>query len=152
LNKNADSLNLDLSLEQNASEEEVLFVQQGLRSFNNHFIVDDGFQSVTIFLRKEDGSIAGGLLGEIYWGWLHISILWIDENFRGLGYGEQLLRMAEEEAIQKSCHSVHLDTESFQAQRFYEKHGYTVFGLLDDHPIGHQRIFLVKKLLHEYTD
>lgn len=146
MSKPSDLPELLISSEPEASEVDVDFVQQGLRNFNNQFFYDDGFQPLHLFLRRADGSIAGGLLGEIYWGWLHISILWIDEKFRGRGYGERLLKMAEEHAVQKSCHTVHLDTLSFQAQPFYEKNGYTVFGILEDHPVGYQRIFLKKKL------
>jgi hypothetical protein len=36
---------------------------------------------------------------------------------------------------------------SFQAQPFYEKQGYTVFGVLEDLPDGHKRIFLKKDLV-----
>jgi GNAT superfamily N-acetyltransferase len=146
MNKPSDLPELQISSEPAASEDDVTFVQQGLRSFNNHFFSDDGFQPVHLFLRRADGSIAGGLLGEIYWGWLHISILWIGEHFRGQGYGERMLKMAEDQAIQKGCRTAHLDTLSFQAQPFYEKNGYTVFGVLEDHPIGHRRIFLKKNL------
>jgi hypothetical protein len=39
-----------------------------------------------------------------------------------------------------------LETYSFQARPFYERHGYTVFGVLDNHPIGHQRYFMQKAL------
>jgi GNAT superfamily N-acetyltransferase len=132
--------------EPEAQEADSLFVRQGLRRFNNQFIKDDGFQPLNLFLRREDGSIAGGLLGDLYWGWLSINILWIDESLRGQGYGKKLILMAEEEAIQKSCRAAHLDTMSFQARPFYEKLGYTVFGALDDLPVGHQRIFMWKKL------
>lgn len=133
--------------EPEASEGDTTFVRQGLRGFNNQFIKDDGYQPLNLFLRREDRSIAGGLLGEIYWGWLHINILWIDESLRRQGYGERLLKMAEEEARKKGCHAIHLDTMSFQARPFYEKFGYTVFGVLDDLPLGHQRIFMWKSLV-----
>ena len=130
-----------------APEADTTFVRQGLRSFNNQFINDDGFQPLNLFIRREDGSIAGGLLGDVYWGWLHINILWVDEGLRRQGYGERLLKRAEEEALQKGCRAVHLDTMSFQAKPFYEKFGYAVFGVLDDLPLGHQRIYMTKKLV-----
>lgn len=134
--------------EPEAPDTDINFVRQGLRNFNNQFINDDGFQPLNLFLRREDGSIAGGLLGDVYWGWLHISIVWIDESLRGQGYGEKLVKLAEEEALKRGCHAVHLDTMSFQAQPFYERLGYTVFGVLDDLPVGHQRIFMWKPLIN----
>lgn len=132
--------------EPEAADSDKAFVRQGLRIFNNQFINDDGFQPLNLFLRREDGSIAGGLLGDVYWGWLSINILWINDSLRGHGYGERLIKMAEEEALKKGCHAVHLDTMSFQARPFYEKLGYTVFGVLDDLPVGHQRLFMWKSL------
>ena len=141
------SSSVQITCEPDAPEADTTFVRQGLRSFNNQFINDDGFQPLNLFLRREDGSIAGGLLGDMYWGWLHINILWIDEAMRRQGYGERLLKRAEEEALKKGCRAVHLDTMSFQAKPFYEMFGYTVFGVLDDLPVGHQRIFLTKKLV-----
>lgn len=132
--------------EPEAADSDKVFVRQVLRNFNNQFINDDGFQPLNLFLRRVDGSIAGGLLGDVYWGWLSINILWVDECLRHQGYGEKLIKMAEEEALKKGCHAVHLDTMSFQARPFYEKLGFTVFGVLDDLPVGHQRIFMWKKL------
>jgi hypothetical protein len=41
---------------------------------------------------------------------------------------------------------VHLDTMSFQALPFYQKQGYTVFGILEDLPEGHRRYYLRKDL------
>jgi GNAT superfamily N-acetyltransferase len=99
-----------------------------------------------IFIRNPGGQILGGLLGDTYWGWLYVSILWIDERLRGQGYGEKLLAAAEQEAIRRGCSHAHLDTMSFQAQPFYEKHGYTVYGVLEDQPAGHKKIYLQKKL------
>ena len=75
---------------------DVELIQQGLRDFYNRFIRDDGFEPLTLFLCRQDGSIVGGLLGEFYWGWLHISILWIHEGYRGMDYGSRLLKSAEE--------------------------------------------------------
>jgi hypothetical protein len=54
--------------------------------------------------------------------------------------------MAEAEAVRRGCHGAQLDTYSFQAQGFYEKLGYAVFGIVEDYPSGHSRIYLSKRL------
>jgi len=133
-------------IETGAREEDVRAVQDGLREYNLRFAPADGYQPLTIFLRGPDGSVVGGLLGETYWGWLHVDRLWIGEAYRRGGYGRQLLQMAEAEARRRGCAYAHLDTMSFQAPDFYFKNGYTVYGELADLPTGHKRIFLMKKL------
>ena len=126
--------------------QDVNLVRQGLYEYNCTFAPDGGFRPLTIFLRDSDGKLVGGLLGGTYWGWLHVDILWLDESVRRQGYGQQMMAMAEQEALQRGCHHAHLDTMSFQARGFYEKLGYEVFGVLDDLPKGHSRIFLKKEL------
>jgi GNAT superfamily N-acetyltransferase len=74
--------------------------------------------------------------------------VWIDERFRGQGYGERMLAAAEDEARRRGCAHAHLDTLSFQARPFYEKLGYRVYGVLDDFPAGteYKRYYMVKDL------
>jgi hypothetical protein len=57
-----------------------------------------------------------------------------------------MLAVAEQHAIERGCTGAHLDTASFQARPFYEKLGYTVFGTLEDHPVGHTHYLLSKRL------
>jgi len=54
--------------------------------------------------------------------------------------------IAEDEARHRGAKNAYLDTFSFQAPDFYKKHGYRVFGELQDFPPGHQRHFLTKRL------
>ena len=39
-----------------------------------------------------------------------------------------------------------LDTFSFQARPFYERHGYRVVGTVPGFPHGHERYFMAKEL------
>jgi GNAT superfamily N-acetyltransferase len=138
---------MQVTVEEHPEAADIQAVRRGLEIFN---IARTGeaptFTPLHIFVRDEEGHFQGGLLGGTYWGWLVIEILWLDERVRGKGYGRALVTMAENIAITRGCHSVHLDTMSFQALDFYLKLGYTVFGRLDDRPKGHSRIFLKKSL------
>ena len=88
------------------------------------------------------------MLGDIYWGWLHVDMLWVAEHLRRQGHGRTLLAAAEGEALRRDCRYAHLDTMGFQARPFYERHGYTVFGALHDIPAGsgYSRYFMRKTL------
>jgi ribosomal protein S18 acetylase RimI-like enzyme len=57
-----------------------------------------------------------------------------------------LLAEAERIAQERGCIGAQLDTMSWQALTFYERHGYSVFGVLDNFPPGHRKYFLKKSL------
>jgi GNAT superfamily N-acetyltransferase len=118
----------------------------GIRDYNIQQAGVSGHRSLCFLVRAPDGEIAGGLIGETYWGWLYINLLIVKEELRGLGYGHRLLTLAEEEARKRGVKTAYLDTFSFQAPEFYKRHGYQVFGELQDFPPGHQRYFLMKHL------
>ena len=102
---------------------------------------------MTIVLRDEDGAVRGGVLGSTWAGGLHVTILWVDEALRGRGHGRRLLEAAEAFGREHGCTHAKLDTFTFQAgPRFYEHLGWTVFGVIDDHPPGHRHYFLRKSL------
>lgn len=125
---------------------DVDFVGQQLAAFNESQAGDARYRRLVILVRDDGEQIVGGLVGSLYWGWLAVDLLWVHEALRGQGYGNQLLQMAEQEAIARGCHNAHLDTLSFQALDFYQKRGYKIFGQIDGLPPGHARYYLKKKL------
>lgn len=104
------------------------------------------YYPVNLFVKSARGETLGGLLAGIWGGWMHIRILWVDEAIRGQDWGTKLMDEAEAYARERGCHSIELDTHSFQARPFYEARGFEVFGVLDDYPKGHKKFFLRKKL------
>ncbi len=103
------------------------------------------YRPLTIFVTHPDtDELLGGLWGGTAYSYLHIELLYLPEDLRGAGLGRRLMAQAEEEAIQRRCRGIWLDTFSFQARGFYERIGYTVFGTLEDYPLGHSRFFLKK--------
>jgi GNAT superfamily N-acetyltransferase len=101
---------------------------------------------VAFFLRDENGEILGGLIGHIWAAWLHVKTLAIAAPVRGRGFGKELMKSAETYAVNRGCTDAYLDTFSFQARPFYEKLGYRIFGMLENHPVGHQHYFMTKQL------
>lgn len=97
-------------------------------------------------LRDDAGEIAGGLIGELHWGWLRIGILAVAAGHRDGGWGRRLVEAAEQAAVAAGCHAAWVDTFGFQAPGFYQKLGYRVFGELPDYPVGQTRYFLTRRL------
>jgi len=118
----------------------------GIHQFNTQQAGDPQEQNMCFVLRSPQGEVVGGIIGATHWGWFYINLMWIKEELRGQGYGHRLLTLAEEEAHRRGAKNAYLDTFSFQAPGFYQKHGYQVFGQLPDFPDGHQRYFLTKQL------
>lgn len=133
-------------LEDRPRVEDIAAVRAGLDAYNGRYAPDGGYEPIVIIVRAADGSVAGGLLGGTYWGWLHVDVLWLADEARGQGLGTRMVTMAEQEALRRGCGRAHLDTMDFQALPFYERLGYTVWGVLEDLPPGHQRIYLKKDL------
>src|ERR1700712_6018774 len=67
----------------------------------------------------------GGLYAKSYYDWIYVDLLFVPESARGGRLGAALLAAAEDQALAWGCHSIWLETFSFQARGFYEKQGYT---------------------------
>jgi GNAT superfamily N-acetyltransferase len=117
-----------------------------LIAFNNRRASQpEDYRPLVIALSDADtGDVVGGLWGGTNFAHLHVDLLFVPEGLRGGGLGTTMLREAEAEALARGCRGAWLDTYSFQARGFYERLGYTVFGVIDDYPPGQQRIFLRK--------
>ncbi|KAB7672673.1 GNAT family N-acetyltransferase [Bacillus sp. B1-b2] len=104
------------------------------------------FENVSFVVRDEQAKIVAGITGHTFWHHMHIDYLWIDESVRKSGYGTKLLTEMEQLAKEKECTFIYLDTFSFQAPEFYLKHGYEVFGKLDNFAEGVEQFFFQKRL------
>jgi GNAT superfamily N-acetyltransferase len=130
----------------------VPFIDEGARRFivdgvDNYNIAATGlpdYYPVNFALRGECGDVLGGLLAQLWGGWLHVSYLWVAEAARGAGHGSRLLGDAEAYARARRAVGATLETHSFQARPFYERLGYEVFGTLEGYPRGHAKFFLKK--------
>ncbi len=126
--------------------EDIHAVLANLREYDRGNVGDPSRLPLTLLLRDDNGQVAGGLIGIMHWGWLHVENLAVREEDRGYGYGTLLLQMAEQEAVTWGCCDAYLETFSFQALPFYERRGYLVYATLPDFPRGYSRHFLKKAL------
>ena len=138
-----DDLSLDIT--DAPTPEDRAVVQRGIDEGNAARHGDD-FRELSIFLRDATGAIRAGLVGDTRWGWLHVSLLWVDDGLQGQGWGSRLLAEAEREAVARGCRGVFLDTLSTQAPDFYRHRGYRVVGAVEGFPPGHRLVYLTKPL------
>lgn len=68
-------------------------------------------------------------------GFPHYGALGVEMNYNPID---------EEEARKRGCHSVHVDTMSWQAPEFYKKYGYKIISELNDIPAGYKKYHLIK--------
>jgi ribosomal protein S18 acetylase RimI-like enzyme len=108
--------------------------------------ITHNYWRIVVSVKDEGGRLVGGLIGEMFWDWLHIETLWVAENHRGQDVGSHLVRLAEESAREKGFHHSQLETTSFQALEFYQKNGYQVFASLEGKPPGHTWYYLKKDI------
>ena len=131
------------------------FINEGARQFivsgvDYYNIAATGLPDyfpVNFVLRGEQGDVLGGVLGQLWGGWLQVTCLWVAENVRGAGHGTRLMQDAEAYARARGAVGAMLETYSFQARPFYERLGYEVFSTLDGYPPGHAKFFLRKALV-----
>ena len=119
------------------------------RGVDQHNVAVTGlpdYYPVAFILRDARGETRGGLLGDIWGGWLHVKYLWVDRPLRHARWASRLVAAAEEYARGRGAGRVFLETFSFQARPLYERLGYEVFGQLDDSPPGHTQYYLRKTL------
>jgi len=130
----------------NAGERDFIVAQ--VRAHNSVFVERD-VRGLCVFARDTDGNILGGLSAETYWGYLHISHLWVHERHRHKGIAGCLMRAAEAEARIRGCRHALVDTFSFQAPGFYLHMGFEEFGRLPGFAGAHVRHFMRKSLADE---
>lgn len=97
-------------------------------------------------MKNNENIIAGCVANIDYWNAMHVELLWVDEEYRHEKHGSELLITVEEEAKKKGAYISYLETLDFQAKGFYEEHGYSVIGKLDNYPKGHCQYFMSKDL------
>lgn len=89
-----------------------------------------GFDGLTeepiAFCAKINSVIVGACGMQLFWGQLHIKYLMVEKSWRNQGIGGELLKQALNYGAERKCNFAFVETLSFQAPDFYQKHGFKI--------------------------
>jgi GNAT superfamily N-acetyltransferase len=131
------------------SEEELKIVRSGLGSnFDKHVqsvLKEHPHTDYCSVIKIDDEKVIGGISGYTTLGILNIAEMWVDERYRDLGYGKDLLMHSETQAKEKGCIAGQIACFSFQNMEFLKNQRYEVLGFSDAYPNDVKEYYLTKK-------
>ena len=130
----------------NPTLQDIEYISESLFEYNCSNVGKNDFKKLVIELRNDDNKLCGGIVGWSRWDWAHIDNLWIKEEYRGNGFGYNLLHQFEHIAKQRECKFIDLDTFNFQAPEFYRKNGYNELFVIRGIANGTEKYFFKKTL------
>lgn len=137
-----------LSITTDPEPDDLAFLRAGMRRYELARLPGLPDESadipVTAIARNADHMVIGGVRGNIYWGGIEVELLWVDDAHRRRGIGQALMQRAEAFARERGAVVAYLRT--VDARPFYERIGYTVYGVLEDRPIGTMLYHMKKRL------
>ena len=134
---------MEYTLDTEPSDCDINEIRAGLIKHNTPFLEGIPKSQVAYYAMEGDVKV-GGVIADLWGNWLLIKFLWVDDSMRGKQVGSQLLQRLEEYAQSQGCTSSLVDTLSFQAKPFYEKHGYQCQMVLENYPLDSSLAFLTK--------
>ncbi len=133
----------------NPSDEEMKEFQKGLETYNMEK-TDGEFNSpkewLSLVLKDNDGNIVGGIMTSTLYWIQYLEVLWVDDKYRGLGYGRDLVLESEKLAKENGCITSQTYTFSFQAPEFYQAIGYKLIATYDGYVNDITELILMKRL------
>lgn len=128
----------------NADQLETL--ENKLNAYDDGFIGERMEGSIQIGI-EENGRIVAGLDSCITtFKILYVSTVFVDEEYRGKGYGRRLMEEMESRARAMGVNTIRLDTFSWQGKEFYEALGYSVVGSYENAADGYAEYFFLKRI------
>lgn len=91
-------------------------------AFHDQDGLDEKNDSSSCLGMKEE--LVGVFVVEQFWGALHIKYAMVSKSYRKQGIGSMLMKKALAYGKEVSCPFAFVETMSFQALPFYEKHGF----------------------------
>lgn len=100
----------------------------------------------SVFLKDNDNKIHGGIIAQVRpkLKLLYLDYIWVAPEFRNKGFGTKIVYIAEQIAKNKGCETAEVETLNFQAEIFYQKLGYSRFGVIEKYMGNYDYIFMRK--------
>ena len=137
----------DIVLTDAPTDADEAVIDGGLADFNAEQAGYRDWRPLAVLARDPaTGETLGGMLGRTSLGLLFLDLVYLPTALRGQDLGSRMLALVEQEAARRGCRSAALVTISFQAPRFYERHGWHEFGRVPCDPPGTFRVFMTKTL------
>ncbi len=138
------------AISEDFSEESQRVVRRGLgKNFDDHvaaLLKKYPHTNIQLVIKNDDGKVIGGLDGYSVLGTVTVDDPWVDEQYRGQGYGKDLLMYAERIAKERNCIALQTACFSFQSLGFLRRYGFEPFGVSDVYPREVKEYYLIKKL------
>ena len=128
------------------SPTELNALEERLHAENRRVTNRDDDRQLAFVIRNEAGDAIGVAAGYSWAGTSELTLMWIDEAHRGLGYARQLLDAFVSEAASRGVRKIWVSSHDFQAPALYEKAGFERVAELADWPEGHSNIILCKTI------
>ncbi len=138
------TIDLHIDVKEHPTKIENEIIEKNLYTFNDKiFGNSDDF---SVFLRDSNNKIQGGIIAQLRLELklLYLDYIWIASQFRNKGFGTKIVHIAEQIAKNKGCQSSELETLDFQAEIFYQKLGYSRFGVVEKYMGKYDYIFMRK--------
>ncbi|MHA1933967.1 MAG: GNAT family N-acetyltransferase [Candidatus Thorarchaeota archaeon] len=135
------------------TKEEMKVIQEGIDAYNRqqpYGELDVPENDIVVVLKTHDETVVGGVITSMKFGVMHLEVLWVDDKYRSLGYGRDLILEAERIGREKGYTSSQTWTFSFQAPEFYQKIGYKILGIFDGYTDNITEYVLMKRLNKDY--
>lgn len=136
--------NIEYSIENTPDAADDKVIRNGIVDFNSQ-IINEKATHFSVFAKDNSQIIGGALIWE-HSDALYIDVLWCHEKYRKQGIGIKIITMITELAKNKRLPKIFVDTYEFQAQAFYEKHGFYCIGTIPKYLKDYDRIFMRKDI------
>lgn len=128
------------------STEQTEDIAQRLEAFDEANLGHCPTANVSIGIKLGENIIGGGAGSMGLAHTFHVSAIFVDEEFRRMGYGRKIVEELERRAKDLGAEMVRLDTFDFRGQNFFAWLGYEKVGHYKDEKGGFEGSFFIKWL------